>query len=87
MEKTNEGFKIADEDLLLRGPGDYIGIQQSGFAKYKIANMLTDISIIRKARAIAFKMIDEDPQLRSHIRIKNLIFKKFRKNLDLVKLN
>ena len=87
MEKTNDGFKIADEDLLLRGPGDYIGFQQSGFVKYKIANMLTDGPIIRKARAIAFKMIHEDPHLESHIGIKNLIFKKFRKNLDLINLN
>ncbi len=87
MEKTNDGFKIADEDLLLRGPGDYIGFQQSGFVKYKIANVLTDGPIIRKARTIAFKMIHEDPHLDSHIGIKNLIFKKFRKNLDLVNLN
>ena len=87
MEKTNDGFKIADEDLLLRGPGDYIGFQQSGFVKYKIANMLTDGPIIRKARAIAFKMIHEDPHLKRHIGIKNLIFKKFRKNLDLINLN
>ena len=35
MEKTNDGFKIADEDLVLRGPG-YIGLKQSGFIKYKI---------------------------------------------------
>ena len=87
MEKTNDGFKIADEDLLLRGPGDYVGFQQSGFVKYKIANMLTDGPIIRKAREIAFKMIDEDHHLKFHIGIKNLIFKKFRKNLDLINLN
>ena len=87
MEKTNDGFKIADEDLLLRGPGDYIGFQQSGFVKYKIANVLTDGPIIRKARTIAFKMIHEDPHLKRHIGIKNLIFKKFRKNLDLINLN
>ena len=42
MERTNDGFKIADEDLILRGPGDYIGFQQSGFIKYKIANLITD---------------------------------------------
>ena len=50
-------------------------------------DLLTDGPIIRKARARAFKMIDEDPHLESHIGIKNLIFKKFRKNLDLINLN
>ena len=49
--------------------------------------MFTDSPIIRKARAIAFKMIHEDPHLKRHIGIKNLIFKKFRKNLDLINLN
>ena len=63
MEKTNDGFKIADEDLILRGPGDYVGYQQSGFVKYKIANMITDGAIIRKARVLAAELIKEDPLL------------------------
>ena len=46
MEKTSDGFKIADDDLILRGPGDYAGFQQSGFIKYKIADMISDGPII-----------------------------------------
>ena len=63
MEKTNDGFAIADEDLKLRGPGEFFGLKQSGFFKYKIANMVTDGSLIRKARQAAFRLIEKDPEL------------------------
>ena len=63
MEKTNDGFEIADEDLKLRGPGEFIGKRQSGFLSYKIANMITDGPIISDARAAAFSIIEKDPSL------------------------
>ena len=53
MEKTNDGFIIADEDLKLRGPGQFFGLKQSGFFQYKIANMVTDGALIRQARKSA----------------------------------
>ena len=52
MESTNDGFLISDEDLKLRGPGEFFGIRQSGFLKYKIANMVTDGPILRDARKL-----------------------------------
>lgn len=63
MESTNDGFKIADEDLKMRGPGVFFGIQQSGFFKFKIANLLTDGEIIRSAREAAFELIANDQNL------------------------
>ena len=45
MESTNDGFKIADEDLKMRGPGAFFGIQQSGFFKFKIANLIIYIPV------------------------------------------
>jgi len=63
MESTNDGFVISDEDLKLRGPGEFFGIRQSGFLKYKIANMITDGPILRKARQSAFELIKSDPNL------------------------
>ena len=72
MEKTNDGFKIADEDLVLRGPGDYIGLKQSGFIKYKIADMISDGSIIRKAEHSAFNIIDDDPNFKNNELIKKI---------------
>jgi ATP-dependent DNA helicase RecG len=63
MERTNDGFIIADEDLKLRGPGEFFGIRQSGFLQFKIANLLTDGSIIRNARDVAFSVAKNDPNL------------------------
>jgi ATP-dependent DNA helicase RecG len=87
MEQTSDGFKIADEDLILRGPGDYIGSQQSGFIKYKIADMITDGRIIRKARKLATDIIEKDPYLENHALIKKRITIDFKDRLDIIKLN
>jgi len=63
MESTNDGFKIADEDLKMRGPGVFFGIQQSGFFNFKIANLITDGKILKEARSSAFALIKDDPSL------------------------
>jgi|TARA_Y100000310_G_scaffold330085_2_gene401108 ATP-dependent DNA helicase RecG len=63
MESTNDGFVISDEDLKLRGPGEFFGIRQSGFLKYKIADMVTDGPILRKTRQAAFELVKDDPNL------------------------
>ncbi len=63
MEKTLDGFKISDEDLKLRGPGEFFGKRQHGYMKMKIGNILTDGPIIRNARKVAFSIIDKDPHL------------------------
>ena len=87
MEQINDGFKIADKDLILRGPGDYIGSQQSGFIKYKIADMITDGAIIRKARKLATDIIDKDPNLENHVLIKKRVMIDYRDRLNIIKLN
>ena len=63
MESTNDGFVISDEDLKIRGPGEFFGIRQSGFLKYKIADMVTDGPILIKARQAAFELVKVDPNL------------------------
>ena len=65
MENNKDGFLIADEDLKMRGPGEFFGTRQSGFFKFRIANMINDGKIIRRARETAFKIIKEDPSLKS----------------------
>ncbi|MBH51500.1 MAG: ATP-dependent DNA helicase RecG [Candidatus Marinimicrobia bacterium] len=87
MEKTNDGFRIADEDLKLRGPGDYIGYQQSGFIKYKMADIITDGPIIRKARDLAKITVDKDPLLEKNILIKKRLLRDYKEKLKLIKLN
>ncbi|MBU0693987.1 MAG: ATP-dependent DNA helicase RecG [Candidatus Omnitrophica bacterium] len=61
-QETN-GFKIAEEDLKLRGPGDFFGNLQHGLPKLKIANPLRDLEILNQARSFAYKVIKEDPYL------------------------
>ena len=62
MCDTNDGFRIAEADLKLRGPGDLEGTQQSGMAfDLKIANIARDGQIVQMARDEAQKIIDDDP--------------------------
>ena len=63
MTETNDGFRIAEEDLRLRGPGEFYGVRQSGVASLKIADVVRDIEILRDARRDAFRLIAEDPNL------------------------
>lgn len=63
MVSTNDGFKIAEIDMEIRGPGDIMGTRQSGMLKFKIANLLTDKLILEKARKDALQLIQSDPHL------------------------
>lgn len=69
---SRNGFEIADEDLKLRGPGEFFGERQSGFVKFKIADLISDGPIIRDARMNAFEIIKNDANLtqNNHINIK-----------------
>lgn len=62
MESTDDGFKLADLDLEQRGPGDFLGTRQSGFAELRMAS-LTDVRLIEKARHEAQRMFAADPEL------------------------
>ena len=61
--KTRDGFEIADEELKLRGPGDFLGRRQHGLPELKIADMAEDISVLRKAGAAAAEIISRDESL------------------------
>ena len=65
MVQTNDGFKIAEIDLELRGPGSMLGTQQSGNLDYKIADLVQDGKMLEVARQAAFLMIETDPRLES----------------------
>jgi ATP-dependent DNA helicase RecG len=64
MVETNDGFKIAEVDLQLRGPGDLQGTKQSGILDLKIADLIRDEKILKYARSLAFEILQEDPSLR-----------------------
>ncbi|MEX1138293.1 MAG: helicase-related protein, partial [Bacteroidota bacterium] len=64
MVETNDGFRIAEVDLQLRGPGEFLGTRQSGLPAFRIADLLEDGEILKAARNEAFALIDTDPELR-----------------------
>ncbi len=72
--RTTDGFKIAEEDLRLRGPGEFMGTRQSGLPDLRAANIIRDADLLEKARTEAFALIQQDaalthyPQLRDSLR-------------------
>jgi ATP-dependent DNA helicase RecG len=84
MEKTNNGFIIADEDLKMRGPGKFFSTEQSGFFKHKIADMVADGAIIRKARETAQTIAKADTKLKNHPRMKERLLKDYAQYLETV---
>ena len=63
MVDTNDGFKISEVDLKLRGPGDIMGTKQSGILDFKLADLIKDNKILQYAREEALKLLEVDPNL------------------------
>jgi len=63
MEETSDGFKLAEEDLRLRGPGEMFGTRQHGLPELKVADLIEDFELLRLARRDAFAIVAEDPAL------------------------
>ena len=85
MESTNNGFVIAEEDLAIRGPGDFFGTRQSGIPALKLANIVRDIHILETARKEAFALIGKDPGLGEYTLLKEGVYKKWMGRLELIK--
>lgn len=62
MEKTNDGFVLAEHDLNQRGPGEFLGTRQSGYTNLRLAN-ITDVKLIEKAQRYAHQVLENDPTL------------------------
>jgi ATP-dependent DNA helicase RecG len=63
MVSTTDGFKIAEEDLAMRGPGDMYGTRQSGLIKFKLADIVQDSGILEETRIAAQELLTQDPKL------------------------
>ena len=63
MTKTNDGFRIAEEDLRLRGPGDFFGQRQHGLPGLRVADIGCDTQLLRQAQAAAEALLSRDPKL------------------------
>ena len=66
MVRTTDGFELADEDLRLRGEGTLFDTRQSGMPDLKLARLADDLDLVRRARARAFALIEDDPHLERH---------------------
>jgi ATP-dependent DNA helicase RecG len=84
--KTTDGFKIAEQDLKIRGPGHYFGRHQHGLNELKMSNPITQIEVLEKAREDAIILTNTDPQLNAdeHRLIKETIKKRYPQYLDLI---
>ena len=75
----NDGFRIAEEDLRIRGPGEFFGKRQHGLTELKIANPISQMHLLKQARDEAVKLIKKDPglSLRQNVAIKEILKKRF----------
>jgi len=88
MVKNKDGFKIADLDLKLRGPGNIFSTKQSGFPDLKYADIVNDISLLIEAKSSAFKLIENDPHLNSEQNkiIRQNLLKNYSNNLSYARI-
>lgn len=84
MEKTNDGFVVAEKDLELRGPGEFLGTRQSGMPDLFLADLVHDTTILEKARNAAIELIKEDPELKAHPDLKALFKNKLSETNELM---
>lgn len=73
MTETYDGFKIAETDLQMRGPGDFLGTKQSGIPQFRLANLVRDWQLLNKARDAAFELLAEDPNLDKYDELKRYV--------------
>jgi ATP-dependent DNA helicase RecG len=85
MEETTDGFRIAEADLGIRGPGDFIGTRQSGLPSFRVADLVRDAGLLEEARKEAFTLVAGDPDLvrPEHRALRAAVLARWRGKLDL----
>ena len=88
MTATNDGFRIAEVDLELRGPGDFFGTRQSGLPEFRVADLLRDGAMLEEARREAFALVQADPKLLApeHRALRVSLLTRWRGKLDLASI-
>ena len=84
MTKTNDGFKISEEDLRLRGPGDFFGSRQHGLPEMHVADLGADVNVLQKAQQEAARLLSTDPELSSpeHAALRESVERLLKVNAD-----
>ena len=85
MVETNDGFKISEKDLELRGSGEFFGTKQHGIPEFKIANLFQDIEMLKSIQSLAIKILNDDENLEKekNIKLKEQIKDKFRDRIEI----
>jgi ATP-dependent DNA helicase RecG len=88
LSRTTDGFKLAEIDLKMRGPGEFFGTRQHGLPKLKLANVVTDTDLLFKARGDAFSLVQDDPALKkgSHPRTRDFLLERYRDKFGLIEI-
>ncbi|MGJ7044535.1 ATP-dependent DNA helicase RecG [Thermoanaerobacterium thermosulfurigenes] len=87
MTETNDGFKIAEKDLEIRGPGEFFGVKQHGLPELKLANLFDDIEILKLAQKAVERFISYDGNFERHSKMKAELIERFRDKLEGIILN
>ena len=85
MVKTNDGFVISEKDLELRGSGEFFGTRQHGLPELKIANLFSDMELLKRVQSVAVAIMEDDPELKKteNSVLKNMVDKKFSKRIEI----
>ena len=83
---TSDGFKVAEEDLKLRGPGEFFGTRQHGLPELRVADIIEDFRLLQLARRDAFDLVARDANLSApeHALVSARVEEAFKDRLDLV---
>ncbi|KHO62601.1 ATP-dependent DNA helicase RecG [Thermoanaerobacter sp. YS13] len=87
LAQTSDGFKIAEKDLEIRGPGEFLGLRQHGLPEFKIANIFEDIDIIKTVQKDVEELLEKDPKLESYPKLRSILFNQFYQKLEGIILN
>jgi ATP-dependent DNA helicase RecG len=85
LVRSTDGFVIAEEDLRIRGPGEFFGFRQWGMPEFRVANLVRDADILQQARQEAFALLKQDPQLKApvHRVLREAMLRRWESRLDL----
>jgi ATP-dependent DNA helicase RecG len=87
MVKSNDGFRIAEEDLSIRGPGELFGTRQSGLPDLKVADIIRDALLLEAARREAIQIVRDDPELKKSPALKKTVETFWREKSEIFKIS